>query len=414
MRIALVSPRFLKEDMRGNEEVIRTLFQNITINHQVKVFCSNAKEINPVLSIFGGFGRADENSIIYDERVNYIKTNTLLSGSMFLSSYLLSGILKLLKVNPYSSYLLDIMRIYGWGPFIGGLRKELLNEKFDVLHASTFPTTSAFLSFKYSKKYNIPFVFTPYYHYKNARFKGSKVLSSMIRESQAVIACTELERNELIKLGAEPNIVHVIPLSFDSSIPLKYNLSKTRARELLGIPTNSFTVLIQPWTGKGGITLLKAVSSLSKEIPNITLLTIGDMDPTYRRAKNSLNPYKFRQIDLGWVSEKKKWEAFYASDVFGMLSENDAFGLSYLNSWSVGTPIVAAKDTSASEIIDDGSNGVLADMSDLMEVKDALAKLAADIQMRESLGEKGLVKLRTEYLPRLMIDRYMRLFESVV
>ena len=419
MKIALVSTRFVKEDMRGNEEVIRTLFQNITSDDIVKVFSSNAISINPVYPILSKLVGSidfqyDKSSITYDERVTYIKSNSLLTGSMYISSQVLNKLLKLFRVNPYSSYFPDIIRVYGFGPYIGDLKRELLKEKFDVLHASTFPTTSAFLSYKFSRKYNIPFVFTPYYHYKIQVYNGSKVLSSMIKGSQGIVACTELERNELLKLGAEPNLVHVIPLSFDSSLPLKYNLSKTKARETLGIPLNSFTVLIQPWSGKGGVTLLKAVSSLSKNFPNITLLTIGNMDSSYRRVKNSLNSSKFRQIDLGWVSGKNKWEAFYAADVFGMLSENDAFGLSYLNSWAVGTPIVAAKYTSASEIIDDKSNGFLVDMEDPKIVEDTLAKLAVDVQMRESLGTNGLEKLRTKYSPKVMTDKYMRLFKTVI
>jgi len=420
MKIALVSPRFINEDMHGNEEVIRTLFQNITSDHIVKVFSSNTIHINPLNSILNKLlvqssdFQYDKNSFMHDERVTYIKSNPLLSGVMSISSHVLNRLLKLFSVNPYSSYFPDIIRVYGWGPYIGGLRRELFKEKFDVLHASTFPTTSAFLSYKYSTKYNIPFVFTPYYHYKISDFNGSKVLSSMIKGSQGVVACTELERNELLKLGAEPNQVHVIPLSFDSSLPLKYNLSKTKAREILGIPVNSFTVLIQPWSSKGGVTLLEAVSSLSKEFPNITLLTIGNMDSTYKRAKTSLHSNKFRQIDLGWVSGKNKWEAFYASDVFGMLSENDAFGLSYLNSWAVGTPIVAAKYTSASEIIDDKSNGFLVDMEDPKIVEDTLVKLAVDIQMRESLGKSGLKKLKTKYSPKAMTDKYIRVFKSVI
>ncbi|WP_298278368.1 glycosyltransferase family 4 protein [Ferroplasma sp.] len=420
MKIAIVSPRFINEDMRGNEEVIRTLFQNITSDSIVKVLASDAIYINPLNSILNKLlgqssnSQSDKNSFIYDERVTYLKSNYLVSGLMSISSHVLNRLLKLFSVSPYSSYLPDIIRVYGWGPYIGGLRRELLKEKFDVLHTSTFPTTSAFLSYKYSKKYNIPFVFTPYYHYKIHDFNGSKVLSSMIKGSQGVVACTELERNELLKLGAEPNQVHVIPLSFDSSLPLKYNLSKTKARETLGIPTNSFTVLIQPWSSKGGVTLLKAVSLLSRDFPHITLITIGNMDSSYRRAKTSLNSDKFRQIDLGWVSGKNKWEAFYASDVFGMLSENDAFGLSYLNSWAVGIPIVAAKYTSASEIIDDKSNGFLVDMEDPKIIADTLIKLAVDIEMRESLGKRGLEKLRIKYSPKVMTDRYMRVFKAVI
>ena len=411
LNIALVSTRFLRSDMRGSEETTRLLFQNISPKHKITVLSSDA--MGSLNSIYGKFIYNNREDTYNDERVHYIRSYPSMSTLPFYGSYLIINLFSRMGLFPYSQQMIDLLRIYGWGPYIPGLKNYLRREKFDVVHASTFPTTSAFLSMKYSQKYQIPFVFTPFYHYRRSDFKESILLSSMIKRSQAVIACTEIEKSELIKIGGSAESIHVVPLAFDSQIPLKYGYTKSKAREELGIAEDSFVVLIYPWKEKGGVAMLKALYSLSESFPNITILTIGDCDRDYMKAKNQIKQTTLRHIDLGWVSNGKKWAAFNACDAFGMPSLSDAFGISYLNAWSVERPVIAASNTSASEIVENGINGFLVDQTNIKSILDALELMATDTKLTTQMGKKGNEKLKLEYSPKKMSYGYTSVFESV-
>ena len=411
MNIALVSAHFQRSDMRGSDEATRLLFQNISAEHRITVL--SAEAIGPLNPVSGSFIYDNRDDIYDDERVHYIQSHPVMSVLLTYGSNLIVQSFCRLGLNPYSQRMIDLLRVYGWGPYIPGLKYYLSREKFDVIHASAFPTTSAFLSLNYSQKYQIPFVFTPFYHYRIDAFKESTVLPSMIKRSQAVIACTELEKYELIKIGGSPESIYVVPLAFDSQIPLEYGYTKLKARKELGITEDSFTVLIYPWSGKGGVAMLKAVSALSESFPNVTLLTIGDCDQTYIRAKSQIKQTTLRQIDLGWVSNGKKWAAFYACDVFGMPSLNDAFGISYLNSWSVERPVIAAANTAASEIVENGIDGFLVDQTNINSIREALEIMAIDTRLTTQMGKNGNQKLKLKYTPKKMADNYTSVFESV-
>ena len=159
MNIALVSAHFLRSDMRGSDEATRLLFQNISAEHRIMVL--SAEAIGPMNPVNGSFIYDNRDDIYDDERVHYIQSHPAMSVLLSYGSYLIIQSVRRLGLNPYSRRITDLLRVYGWGPYIPGLKYYLRREKFDVVHASAFPTTSAFLSLNYSQKYRIPFVFTP-------------------------------------------------------------------------------------------------------------------------------------------------------------------------------------------------------------------------------------------------------------
>ena len=415
MKIALVTPRFIKEDMRGGEEVIRSLYNSMACSNEVSILTSNAYDIKGEHSILGKFVSKEDKVITTNEQiVNYIPSFPFISELLYYLRYPLVYSLEKLRVKPYSFYIMDFMRIYGWGPYIPGIKNEILPNRYDIVHASIFPTTSAYLALKYANESGTPFVFTPYYHYLKSEFNVSKILSKMLKKSQAIVACTNREADELYKIGASPETTHVIPLGFDSAQLKQYGLSKELARYKLGIGEGAFTILTHPWIGKGGGTVFKAAVKLSNQQTDVTLLTIGEPDKSYLEMRGLVNTSNLQQIDLGWVQKEAKWLAFYACDVFAMPSINDSFGLSYLNAWAAEKPVIAAKNSFAEDIVIDKINGFLVEHSDCESIFRILLELSKDINNGLLLGKNGKAILDKNYSEKEMSRSYAKLFESLV
>lgn len=416
LKIALVSPRFLSTDMRGGEEFIRTLFENIGSDSETWVLTSDCIDVLAEHSPKGRRINQPDSAEAIRGNVRYLASVPFFSFSFHYLRYPFVGISRKLRIEPYSCIAIDLMRIYGWGPYLPKIRTEIENMKPEVVHAAIFPTTSAYLAMKASKRTGIPFIFTPFYHYKLPEFNKSAILKKMIASSNAVVACTELERQELIRIGSKPENTFVIPLALDTRRYPKQEGNRVTSKQELGVE-GKFVILAHPWSGKGIISVLEAVHELTRTgLKNVTLMTIGEPDRRYLAYKQRiLRINKDIDVrDIGWVETEKKRCAFDACDVFVMPSLNDSFGMSYLDAWYSSKPVIAASNSFAEEIIDDGENGLLADVNISREVADAIREIYDNPSLAEKMGNKGRSKTLSEYSPSLLVKRYKAVYEYVI
>jgi glycosyltransferase involved in cell wall biosynthesis len=96
-----------------------------------------------------------------------------------------------------------------------------------------------------------------------------------------------------------------------------------------------------------------------------------------------------------------------------MPSLNDAFGISYLNSWSVERPVIAAANSAASEIVENGIDGFLVNQTNIQSIREALEIMATDTRLTTQMGKNGNQKLKLKYSPKKMAYDYTSVFESV-
>ncbi len=399
--------------MRGGEEVIRTLATNLSSSNNVTVIASDSVDIVSEFSFKGRRSNMPREKMGENLEVIRLKSTPPISFPLHKMNDLITRMERKIP-NIYSYRIPDLMRTYGWGPYLRGLRNSISRGNYWVVHASIFPTTTAYSALKVSKKYGIPFVFTPYLHYKIGSFRSSYLMKYMLNNSDAVIACTPQEADSIKEMGIDDGRVHTIPLSFDPDPVKELIISRDDAKQhfLLG---NRFVVLSHPWVSKGIISVIEGIARVSKK-HNIALLTIGEPDTQYVRERDRiLKTYpELLFIDLGWVPSKLKWLAFSACDIFVMPSFNDAFGLSYLNAWAARKPIVAAKGSASSSLFDNNENGYLIDPESPRELAEILSFLMDESDEINRLGKNGEKKLYSHFSPKIMTNKYESVFRTVL
>lgn len=93
------------------------------------------------------------------------------------------------------------------------------------------------------------------------------------------------------------------------------------------------------------------------------------------------------RVVRGVSAGSEAWRALWKdADVFVMPSRHEAFGMVYQEAAAAGLPVVATRVNAVPEIVHDGLTGVLVAPRDIAALARAIRALAADADLRRSLG----------------------------
>ncbi len=138
---------------------------------------------------------------------------------------------------------------------------------------------------------------------------------------------------------------------------------------------------------KGHDLLIRALASLSPEIPTLTLEIIGDgPERGLLQALAAQLQISDRVRFLGRQSRREVAAAMRRCTVFALPSRYEGLGCVYLEAMSTGKPVIGCREQGIAEIIQHGSNGFLVGPGNERELTLALAMLLRDEQRRHNLG----------------------------
>lgn len=162
-------------------------------------------------------------------------------------------------------------------------------------------------------------------------------------------------------------------------------------------------------TTKGIGELIKAYKNIHSTYPNTHLWLIGDgpeAESFKLMAKDepSIEFLGFSDNPLTYVK---------ASDIFIHPSYNEAFSLSLIEATMLGKPIIACDVGGNSEIVHDGSNGILVSVKNVVALKDAMEKLVMDSDKREKYGKASRKYYEEQFVFETIVkDKYIPLYEK--
>lgn len=110
-------------------------------------------------------------------------------------------------------------------------------------------------------------------------------------------------------------------------------------------------------------------------------------------------------VNLGWVDEQTKWDAYAAATVLCQPSVNESFSLTMMEAWATGTPALLHADCEVTREHALASNGGLY-FRDQAEFSGALALLVDDENLRDRLGARGKAYVQIKYSSSAVIARF--------
>ncbi|MGH2449880.1 MAG: glycosyltransferase [Candidatus Limnocylindria bacterium] len=228
-----------------------------------------------------------------------------------------------------------------------------------------------------------------------------------VRESDAVVAASEIEADELLQLyRADPSRVAVIPCGVDPQIfrPLR----QADAREALGRDQCERLILFVGRIEqiKGIDVLLRALGLLFFRRPElrseVCLLVVGGaLDPgddgseTEKIVELRRLVHQHRMeanVDFVGSIDQARLALYYsAADICAVPSLTESFGLVALEAMACGTPVVATRVGGLQTVVEHGESGLLVPAGDYQALAEAIAEVLTDHRLRMHLahGARG-------------------------
>ncbi|WP_309709342.1 glycosyltransferase family 4 protein [Armatimonas sp.] len=371
----------------GQEIYNRQLGDFLSLNHDVVGISRYKNKKKPGVFEFDEFEESDP--ILRENwKIHYIRPRGILKPLLARLNSLYT------RPNFHKIALMILRSAYGQGI------RNILSEKIDVVHyigAGRDALSDVALS--EGRKKGALIAVTPSTH--PGAWADSQLDIDFYNRVDIVFALSEYEKKYLNSKGVKSDIITVYHApGFTEVGDGEYFRSKH------GIDKKKIVLFVgRKQKYKGYHTLCTVMKEIIKEFPDAILVSIGpDTEPPYPIIG------KENHLDLGRVSDQDKAHAFAAADIFCMPSDAEAFGITYIEAWANGLPVISGSAPAVKELVEHGVNGYSIENQDNHDLYKYLKILLIDDLHRKNLGMAGKLMVSNKYnwnkIAELYVDAY--------
>ncbi|HVF50400.1 MAG TPA: glycosyltransferase family 4 protein [Pyrinomonadaceae bacterium] len=218
-------------------------------------------------------------------------------------------------------------------------------------------------------------------------------LAEKLRASAFVCAISNFARSQLMRQAEsrEWDKIEVSPLGVDPSV--------YRPRPFRAQPSPFEIICVGRLAPvKAQHILVEAVELLLRDGRDVRLRLVGD-GPDRRALEETVarRSLKGRVVFEGWCNQDRVLELYKEADIFALASFAEGVPVVLMEAMAMEIPCVATRINGIPELIRDREDGLLVSPSDKEELKEAIARLMDDAELRRRLGEAGRRRVCERY-----------------
>ncbi len=209
-----------------------------------------------------------------------------------------------------------------------------------------------------------------------------------LRRADRVIALTNIESQNLERLGVDASRIRVIPNGVD--------LKEFEGLPARPEPRDEFALLFvgRCYPKQKGLEHLISALELVLSKWKVHLTIVGEDwggMGTLKALAKALGVEKHVTF-TGALPRHEVIKAFASADAFVLPSLFEPFGIVLLEAMAAGLPVVASRVGGIVEVVSDGKTGLLVPPGDPRSLANALGNLISDSNLRRRLGSAGRTK----------------------
>jgi glycosyltransferase involved in cell wall biosynthesis len=393
----------------GTERYIQRIAEELTARYadEVTVFTTNG---------YGVEGFSDPNARQMPVRTEVVGGVTIRRFAVLRrASWLLrlpQGAAYRLRL-PYNDWLRTLYQ----GPVIPGLARAIRAHRGDVVAASSFPLWHMFVAQRAVHGCAIPCVLHGCVHPEDAWGFDRHMIFSSLRRAEAYIANTHFEAAWAVDHGALRERVAVVAPGVEAE-PYA-SVAGEEAKEQLGLAKGPVVGFIGQLGGHKGVdTLLAAMLLVWAKRPETGLLIAGSRTGFARALEREVAalPEKFRRQTRICCDFEENAKAYLygAIDLLASPSGYESFGITFLEAWASGKPVIACRRGAVPEVVRDGKDGILVEYRDAPQLAQAILLLLNRPDLARQMGDTGRSKVRSMYTWARAAQAYRQVLDQAL
>jgi 1,2-diacylglycerol 3-alpha-glucosyltransferase len=289
-------------------------------------------------------------------------------------------------------------------PFLSFQIKEIIqNLNLDIIHSHQ-PYSLGNEALKFSKKLNIPLVFTyhikyeDYHHYvpfipeQISRKFIRKITTKYSNQCDAIIAPSTAIKKLLIDHQVKAPI-SIIPSGIDIDNFAKDTGKREEVRNKYKISPNDVALITacRLTEEKNVRFLVKSFDKIKKSCANAKFIIVGD-GAVKKNLEKMVEEFKIKDsvIFTGLVDKEEIINLYQASDIFVFASLTETQGLVAVEAMAAGNPVVAVKASGIEDIVKNSEDGFLTSESE-EEFSERAIKIINDKNLREKMSAQAKI-----------------------
>jgi glycosyltransferase involved in cell wall biosynthesis len=166
---------------------------------------------------------------------------------------------------------------------------------------------------------------------------------------------------------------------------------------------------------KGYGELFAAAEQLRRRCPDVAVVVAGPSEPEKVDGIGPTALAAAQTSGVRFVGYRDDVEDLYAAyDIYVLASHREGFPRSAMEAAAMGLPIVATDIRGCRQVVEHGVTGLLVPPRDSAALTDAIARLAADPGLRDSMGRLAVAKATLEFDQRRVIALTLAVYEDLI
>ena len=290
--------------------------------------------------------------------------------------------------------------------------------KIDIIHTNTAATLEGCYV---SKKLRIPQLWSIHEIIVNPKIMFALTSGWISKYSSITITDSQAVKDHLLKSRKfSDDDIHVIYNGVDAS---RFNPDNdsTYLRKEWNLPAGARVIgmmgRVNSW--KGQKDFLKAAEIVMEKFPDVYTVFVGSAFSGEEWREEELaeaiehSPFKDRIINQGYRTDSEGIYKLY--DVFVLPSINpDPLPTVVLESMATGKPVVGYRHGGICEMVDDGNNGLLAEVRNPKDLASKIIQLLEDDDLRNKMGRASRERLLNRFSIESYVENYSNEYKRLV